>query len=116
MLNFPNGFSITSTEPIDSRLVMTKAEMLAVKKAKMPQVYLTVCVDDGQLYIYNSANTLDEETGRFRRVESSGTIDLEQLAVLISPDEDNLIKVTDNGLKVSPAPTIGDEAIKNLFM
>lgn len=64
--NFPQGFQITGSEPIDTRLVLTKAEMLNIKKPNMPSVYFCICSDDGCLYLYNKENTLDEVTGRFR--------------------------------------------------
>ena len=65
-INFSNGFNITSKEPIDVRLVMTKAEMLAVKKAKMPDNYFCLCSDDGKIYVYDSSAPVDPEVGRFR--------------------------------------------------
>lgn len=71
MITMPQGFKIGSTESIDTRLVVTKAEMLAVKDSTMPQVYMAVCKDDGQMYIYNKANTLDAETGKYRLYAAS---------------------------------------------
>lgn len=68
-INFPNGFRITSQEPIDIRLVLTKAEMKATVDARMPETYMAVCKDDGQLYIYKSTNSVDEVTGKFRIYE-----------------------------------------------
>ena len=70
MINFPNGFRITSQEPIDSRLVLTKAEMKASIDARMPDVYLAVCKDDGKVYLYNKNNEVDDVTGKFRLQEA----------------------------------------------
>lgn len=117
-LQFPSGFSMAHSEPVDNRLTMSKAEMLATKKAKMPQVYLTVCTDDGQLYLYNSDNEVDEETGRFRLFESSNMKQLppEIVDQLISDDEDNIIEILDDGsIKVAGAESISLTQIESLF-
>lgn len=60
------GFSIGSTDPIDDRLIKTKAEMLATNDDIMPDVYICLCKDDGQLYTYNKTNTANAETGKFK--------------------------------------------------
>lgn len=60
------GFELGSSQPIDSRLILTKAQMLAIDENIEPSNYLALCKDDGRLYIYNSANTIDVETGKFR--------------------------------------------------
>ena len=81
MINFPNGFLVTSKEPIDSRLVLTKEEMRNVKAARMPDNYLAVCKDDSKLYIYNIANDIDPEVGRFRLYTAEVTED--KMAVML---------------------------------
>ena len=55
--------------PVDDRLEKSKAEMLATNDNVMPEVYLTVCKDDGQIYLYNKANPIDPQTGRYRLLE-----------------------------------------------
>jgi hypothetical protein len=35
----------------------------------MPSKYLTVCQDDGYIYLYNKDNTVDPATGKFRKFE-----------------------------------------------
>lgn len=66
---FPQGFDIASKEPVDSRLVMTKAQMLTKLKGDMPDNYLCVCSDDGKLYLWNSAFDKNPEYGRFKPYE-----------------------------------------------
>ena len=39
MIKIPQGFKIASKEVVDTRLVMSKAEMLTVSDAVMPEVY-----------------------------------------------------------------------------
>ena len=75
------GFKITSNDPIDANLTLTKSEMKNINEDLIPDKYLTVCQDDGQLYLYNKENTVDENTGKFRKLEggSGGTDDYEAL-------------------------------------
>ena len=58
-------FTMGVAKPIDSRFVMTKAQMLAANDAVMPPVYGCWCNDDGKFYIYNKLNTPNTETGKF---------------------------------------------------
>lgn len=73
MISLPQGFKVGAAEAIDSRLTLSKAEMLAIKDDLMPTVYLAVCKDDNSIYIYNKDNSVDPETGRFRVYMSSGS-------------------------------------------
>lgn len=63
------GFKITSNEPIDANLTLTKSEMKNINENLIPDKYLTICQDDGKLYLYNKSNTVDEQTGKFRVFE-----------------------------------------------
>lgn len=66
--------------PVDERMEKSKAEMLTTNDNVMPENYLCLCKDDGQIYIYNKNNTFDEQTGKYRLFESGGgTDDYEQL-------------------------------------
>ena len=58
-------FEMGVAKPIDSRFVMTKAEMLAANDAVMPPVYGCWCSEDGRFYIYNKGNTVSLTTGKF---------------------------------------------------
>lgn len=66
------GFNVGGTEPIDKRLVLTKAEMLAFDDSLMPSDYLCMCSDDHKQYQYNKNNTVDPVTGKFRVFEGGG--------------------------------------------
>lgn len=72
-ITLPSGFIVTNQQPIDSRLVLSKAEMVATVDARMPQVYMCMCKDDGKIYIYNVDNTVDVSTGKFRKFEGGKT-------------------------------------------
>lgn len=71
-INVSQSFHRTSANAVDDTLTLTKAQMLAVDDNLMPSKYLTVCQDDGLIYLYNKANTVDSTTGKFRVFESGG--------------------------------------------
>lgn len=71
-LNFSNGFNITSNEPIDSRIIKTKAEMKALtppQQKRMPSIYFCLCSDDNKFYLFDINHADDPETGKFRPLE-----------------------------------------------
>lgn len=68
-IELPMGFTIKAKQAVDTRLVMTKEEMASILKGEMPDNYITVCSDDGKLYIYNSEFDKTEEMGRFKPYE-----------------------------------------------
>lgn len=71
-INVSQSFKRTSANAIDETLTLSKAEMLAVNDNLMPSKYLTVCQDDGLIYLYDKSNTVDSTTGKFRVFESGG--------------------------------------------
>ena len=77
MISLPQGFKINNPEAVDSRLILSKSEMLNVNSVLMPSVYFAVCKDDSNLYIYNASNEVDEETGRFRLYAANDSEDVE---------------------------------------
>ena len=76
-INVSQAFHRTSANPIDESLALTKAQMVAVNDNLMPSKYLTVCQDDGKIYLYDKSNESDVSTGRFRELQagSSAIID-----------------------------------------
>ena len=52
-INLPSGLNITTDEAVDSRILLTKEQMKNIADAKMPDKYFCICLDDGNLYIYN---------------------------------------------------------------
>ena len=63
-----SGFTIGSSEPIDSRLVMSKDQMLNINPLTQPEKYFCVCSDDSLIYVYDANNADDPATGKFRVV------------------------------------------------
>ena len=72
-----SGFTIGSSEPIDSRLVMSKEQMLNINPLTQPEKYFCVCNDDSLIYVYDANNLDDPATGKFR-VVSGGSADLSE--------------------------------------
>lgn len=62
--------------PVDERLQKTKSEMLNTNDNVMPDVYLCVCKDDKQFYLYDKENDTDPSTGKYRvfKASSDGAI------------------------------------------
>ena len=67
------GFKINSTDAVDTRFIMTKAEMLSVVELNYPSSYFCVCPDDKSLYVFDSTNTADPSTGKFRVASGGGS-------------------------------------------
>ena len=66
----PQGFEITSKQPIDTRILLKKTAMLSINDNIMPIKYFAICVDDGKFYLYDKSNEVDPETGKLRVLES----------------------------------------------
>ena len=66
MISLPQGFKVGAAEAVDSRLTLSKTEMLTIKDSLMPTVYFAVCKDNHAIYIYNKDNAVDPEIGKFR--------------------------------------------------
>lgn len=54
----------------------TKADMVAFSENYLPDVYITICGEDGNQYKYNRSNTDDPELGKWRLLEGGGGGDL----------------------------------------
>lgn len=72
-INISQAFHRTSAAAIDDTLTLTKAEMLTVNDNLMPAKYLTVCQDDGKIYLYDKSATPSQETGKFSVFEGGGS-------------------------------------------
>lgn len=85
-INLAGGLKINTADAVDSRLILTKAEMKSLHYAndesrpatlrgkifQLPSNYLCVCSEDNTIYVYNALNEEDELTGKFKKVESDG--------------------------------------------
>lgn len=65
MININTGFNISGS-PIDDRFVLTQAEMRDMPDSRMPDVYIALCEDDDNLYIYKKDNDVDPYTGKYK--------------------------------------------------
>lgn len=75
----PSGFDITTQEPVDKRVLLTKEEMLNTVDGRMPDKYFCICLDDGNLYIYNKNATPNEVTGKFTSFNSDSITSEDEL-------------------------------------
>ena len=69
------GWDVTSKDPIDFRLVLSKEEMKNANEAVLPKkksYYFAFCKDDQCWYYYNAAHSVDPETGKYRKMTSGG--------------------------------------------
>lgn len=76
MINLMQGFNIGSAVAVDSRLLKSKAEMVAVNDNVMPDKYMAICTEDGLLYLYDKAAVPNDLTGKFRKAVPEKTSDL----------------------------------------
>ena len=70
MIILPQGFKVSSSEPMDARILLTKEEMKNINQNIMPDIYFALCKDDGKLYLYNKNNSFNDVTGYFSLYES----------------------------------------------
>ena len=113
MINVSQSFHRTSANAIDETLTLTKAQMLTVNDNLMPNKYLTICQDDGAIYLYDKSAVPSVETGKFTKFEGGGgqggsgiTID----ATLLANGWDNNTKqqtITFTGYETSMGGVIG---------
>lgn len=74
-IKLSQGFQITSKQPIDTRVTLSKEEMVAMNDSLMPDVYFAICKDDSKLYAYTKTNDIDPDTGKFRVASGDVAID-----------------------------------------
>lgn len=63
LVNKPFLYQISA--PVDTRLVLTKKEMLKANDNYLPETYFALCKDNGHFYLYNKAAVSNEETGKY---------------------------------------------------
>lgn len=71
-INLGFAFNRTSPAPIDTSMVMTKAEMRAVDDSVMPDYYFAICKEDKSIYLYDKSATASTETGKYTLYSSGG--------------------------------------------
>lgn len=102
VLTIGTSLKILNSDPVDRRLILTKAEMLAMKPAQMPRSdiskYFALCSDDNQIYVYDKDAEPDPVTGRFKSISVFMDIADEDTSGLVrsSNDIDN-VSVNDDG-------------------
>ena len=72
-IKLSDGLEILAGAAVDSRLILTKAQMRSMAKSNMPSIYLCICSEDKKLYIFDGSIAkadIDQEIGRFRPIEN----------------------------------------------
>ena len=88
---FSDNLSISGKYPdITRQEYATLADLKAVKKNKMPEMYIGYCLEDRKWYQYDKANTVDEVLGKWRLWASGDSI---QKAALPEASETELGKI-----------------------
>lgn len=65
--------------PVDTRLILSKREMLEVNEGFLPDIYFALCKDDGQFYLYNKTNESNEKTGKFNLITNIVEVNIKGL-------------------------------------
>lgn len=60
-----SNFEMGAPLPIDTRFNLTYTQMANINDNIMPPIYISMCLDDGYIYIYNKNNAIQEKTGKF---------------------------------------------------
>ena len=86
-------FLIKGQFPIDTRLILSKKEMLEIDDLAMPETYFALCKEEGHFYIYNKNNELNAETGKFKLAADSlnDQIDLSEVFLIQDPTHNQIL-------------------------
>lgn len=121
-INLAGGLKINTADAVDSRLVLTKAEMKSLHYAndesrpttlrgkifQLPSNYLCVCSEDNKIYVYNVSNEEDVLTGKFKKVESGGQ-SIEDLPVVILTGDTTTTTITDETVKAKILENVNND-------
>jgi hypothetical protein len=93
-IQFPRGFLVTTDEPIDIKLVLTKSQMAKAEELfMMPSPYFCLCSDDNKIYIYDVRNEVVEDpTKEFYGLGHFRPTDIE-VKSLIKAETDRAVEV-----------------------
>ena len=114
-IQLPQGLQINAKQPVDTRLLLSKAAMLSQDDNVMPVKYLAVCVDDGKLYLYDKNNEVDAETGKFREILANVSLDIADIKSQLISLNNQLEKKQDK-LTAGDNITIAEDSEGNLII
>lgn len=85
-------FLVQKPFAIDTRMVLSKAEMREINDTEMPDTYFALCKEDGHFYIYHKEAEFNEETGKYSLVtDTPKDLDLPESFLLQDPTGDQII-------------------------
>ena len=81
----------------------TIADMVAVKKTRMPTMFIAMCGETGKVYLYNKSNEVDETLGLWREL-GAGTGESNSSDYLSVEGENNTVYLVSSGNKTEVSP------------
>lgn len=85
-------FLVQKPFAIDTRMVLSKAEMRDIDDAGMPDTYFALCKEDGHFYVYYKEAEINEETGKYSLVtDTPKDLGLPDSFLLQDPTGDQVI-------------------------
>ena len=111
-INFIGGFNVGTKSAIDQRIILTKAEMLAVSNGSsysVPDIYFALCSDDHRFYLYASKDVnhpWSVETGYYHPLEEFIDFNVTEKA------KEQIEAAVDNSTTVSNLTTVIDGTVE----
>lgn len=88
-IQLATNFEVLTGLPIDSRLLMSKLEMLTANDNVMPEYLLTQCTDEnGRLYVYAKNAAPNAVTGKFTPLDSNFGQDIQVTALPVAGSDE----------------------------
>lgn len=85
-------FLVQKPFAIDTRMVLSKAEMRDIDDTEMPDTYFALCKEDGHFYVYYKEADFNEETGKYSLVtDTPKDLGLPESFLLQDPTGDQVI-------------------------
>lgn len=89
----------TSANPLDETMALTKAQMKVIDDNVMPLKYLSICQDDGQIYLYDKNATPSEESGKFSKLDCYTRQEVDEKIVEV--DGSTILKDSSNVISIN---------------
>lgn len=96
-------------------LFKTVSEMAAFSENYLPDVFITSCIEDGKVYVFNRNNTVDPKFGKWRPLEGGTGGSSDWNSIIGKPFKDidgTAFTVDENGILSVVIPEVPIEVIK----
>lgn len=93
-LSFLDNVDYRGKKPNFQRdMFTTKADMISFSENYLPDMFITTCVEDGNIYLFNRNNIVDADTGKWRKIGNS-----EDITTTVEPDGTTTYSMTICGI------------------